>query len=297
MAQQTVNTLLKVLDESVSKFIDSLPSEQKRIYEKVVELVSQLDRKNGDIKINVANQRLLLKISSELDKIIVSESYKAKVAEFAKVFDTVAILNNRYLAATFVQFKPTKTLEEIKWVNMEITVDQLTETGVGIGMKAQIMNVLKANINSGGSYGDLIRVLHGEIVEGNGSSPYMISQSQKIVIDAVNQYNAQYIKSVTDDLGLKWFQYLGSLLTTSRQFCVHMVDKRYFHISEVPALLGGLIDGKQIPVSKKTGLPIGMFDNTDVSNFFIYRGGHKCGHQIIPVATVSVPKELRDRFS
>ena len=297
MSQVTANTLLKVLDESVIKFIDSLPVEQKRIYDKVVDLVSQLDRRNGNIKINVANQKLLLKISAELDKIILSDSYQRKVAEFSKVFETVSILNNRYLAATFAEFKPFKTLEEIKRVNMELTIDALTEAKVGVGMKAQIMDVLKANIGSGGSYGDLIRVLHGEIVEGvKGNSPYMISESQKIVIDAVHQYNAQYIKAVTDDLGLEWFQYLGSLLTTSRAFCVHMVEKRYFHVSEIPALLRGEIDGKQIPLSKK-GLPVGMFDNTNATNFFIYRGGHKCGHQIIPVPAVVVPKELRDRFN
>ncbi len=67
-------------------------------------------------------------------------------------------------------------------------------------------------------------------------------------------------------------------------------------MSEIPALLRGEIDGKQIPLSKK-GLPVGMFDNTNATNFFIYRGGHKCGHQIIPVPAVVVPKELRDRFN
>lgn len=297
MPQQTLKKLLEVLDKSVVDFTDSLPIENKRIFNKVIELVKQLEVKDGNVKNNVTNIKLLSRISRELDSIILSDSYLKKVAEFSKVFDTVAELNNKYLSATFAEFKPKKVLDEIREFNKAITIEKLTEAGVGLGMKTRILDVLNVNIAGGGSYGDLIRVLNGETnVPTNGTSPYFISESQKIVIDAVHQYNALYIQSVTEDLGLAWFQYLGSIIKTSREFCIHMTEKRYFHISEVPTLLTGNIDGVQIGVSKKTGLPLGMFDNENSSNFFVYRGGHKCGHQIIPVSSVVVPKELRDRF-
>lgn len=258
MAQQILRNLLKQIDNSINTFLDTLPSEQKRIFDEIVALTKQLDIKNGNIQATLKNTKLVNVISAKLDNIILSESYLKNVADFANIYDKVTKLNNEYLAQTFDTFKPTKVLEEIKKANIKTTVEQLTETGVGRGMNARITNVLQANINGGGQYADLIQVLQGELIDGKGK--YMYGEAQKIVIDAVHQYNAQYIKSVTNDLGLEWFQYLGSLLTTSREFCKRMVEKRYFHISEVPMLLDGIIDGKQIPLGKN-GLPLGMFDN------------------------------------
>lgn len=294
MAQQILRNLLKQIDNSINTFLDTLPSEQKRIFDEIVALTKQLDIKNGNIQATLKNTKLVNVISAKLDNIILSESYLKNVADFANIYDKVTKLNNEYLAQTFDTFKPTKVLEEIKKANIKTTVEQLTETGVGRGMNARITNVLQANINGGGQYADLIQVLQGELIDGKGK--YMYGEAQKIVIDAVHQYNAQYIKSVTNDLGLEWFQYLGSLLTTSREFCKRMVEKRYFHISEVPMLLDGIIDGKQIPLGKN-GLPLGMFDNENESNFLIYRGGHKCGHQIFPVSSASVPSDLVAKFS
>lgn len=295
MPQQTIKTLLEVLDKSIQDFTDRLPEENRRIYNKVLELVKQLEVKDGNIRNNVTNVRLVNKISSELNSIILSDSYLKKVAEFVKVFDTASELNNRYLAATFVEFKPKKVLSEIKDLNIEVTVDQLTENGVGAFIKKDIANILKQNITSGGSYADFTEQIRTALLEADNNA--LVKYAKQITTDAVHQYNAQYIQSVTNDLGLEWFQYLGSLIRTSRPFCQHMVDKRFFHVSEIPELLKGLVNGVQVPLNKNSGLPEGMFPNTNVSNFPILRGGYQCGHQIYPVSSVVVPKELRERFS
>jgi hypothetical protein len=60
--------------------------------------------------------------------------------------------------------------------------------------------------------------------------------------------------------------------------------------------LEGEIDGHQCKIYDATGLPMGMIDGTNPENFFVNRGGYNCGHELIPVSEVSVPKEVRERF-
>ncbi len=117
---------------------------------------------------------------------------------------------------------------------------------------------------------------------------------KQIATDSLNQYSANYIKTVSDDLGLKWYKYQGGRKTSSRCFCLERVDK-YFHVSEVehwgetPSLWN----------SCKTKLHKGggMIAGTNKTTIFTYRGGWQCNHQIMPVSEKIVPKKDLDRFS
>jgi hypothetical protein len=46
-------------------------------------------------------------------------------------------------------------------------------------------------------------------------------------------------------------------------------------------------------IYNKTGLPQGMYDDTNTSNFPIYRGGYNCGHQAYAIPTYLVPQSIR----
>lgn len=298
MAQQTINKLLRVIDDSLTTFVENLPESEKYIYSKVLSLVKELKVDNyGNIRNTLENVKLIGKIKNQLDGIVISEPYLKNVSSFVSVFEQVAVLNNDYLARVFSDFKPKPVLNEIKKQAIAITADQLTEGGIGNQIKNDIVDVLQANISTGGSYANFTDQLRTAIIGKEGEDSPLLKYAKQVATDSINQYNAQYVKAVTNDLGLEWFQYLGSLLTTSRQFCKSMVEKRYFHISEVPELLHGHIDGKNIPVSSKTGLPYGLIDGTNETNFFIYRGGYQCGHQIFPVSSASVPSDLVAKFA
>jgi hypothetical protein len=86
-------------------------------------------------------------------------------------------------------------------------------------------------------------------------------------------------KIIGDDLNLEWYMYVGSNLTTTREFCEHLTKKKYVHKSEIPVILTGDIDGHQCKIDKKTGLPSGLIEDTNPENFIILNGGWNCGHQ------------------
>ncbi len=107
--------------------------------------------------------------------------------------------------------------------------------------------------------------------------------------------------TLTDDLGLEWYKYDGSLKDTSRPFCDALIAAKkscmpYIHKSQLEEIVSGNICGEQVPIYDKTGLPQGMIAGTNASNFRINRGGYNCNHQLYPVSAAVVPKELRDKF-
>ena len=117
----------------------------------------------------------------------------------------------------------------------------------------------------------------------------------------MNQFSANYNATITDDLGLKWYKYDGSLKDTSRPFCDALIGAKkscmpYIHVSQLEEIVNGQICGEQVPIYDKTGLPAGMIAGTNASNFRINRGGYNCNHQLYPVSAAVVPKELRDKF-
>jgi hypothetical protein len=115
-------------------------------------------------------------------------------------------------------------------------------------------------------------------------------------VDTLGEFAGQGNKMVADSLKSEWFQYVGSNLTTTREFCKHLTKKRYVHISEIPELLKGKIDGHQCEIYTATGLPYGMKEDTNVDNFIVHRGGWNCGHELIPASEVTVPKEIREKI-
>ena len=113
---------------------------------------------------------------------------------------------------------------------------------------------------------------------------------------AISQYAGENNKILTYDLGLEWFEYVGSNIETTREFCDHLTEKRYIHKSEIKTILKGEIDGYQCEIYEKTGLPKGMIEGTNEQNFQVNCGGWNCRHQLVPVAKEAVPLDIRAKF-
>ena len=295
--------ILEKIDSSISNMNKRIPSIQKDIYDSLQEDLRKLDLQDGRIKTTVKNLSLINSIKNKLNRIILTDEYKAEVKEFARSFNEITSLQNQYWRGIEQQFKPKPLLQAIKEQAIGDTVSKLTEAGIGANIAEPIADILRTNITTGGSFKKLTEQLRENLV--NTQTPgTMEKYVRQITTDAVNQYSNQYTQIVSNDLGYEWFKYDNTDILTTRHFCDAMTDRPYFHISEVPALLRGegltylnKKTGKREPVMiyEKTGLPSGMIPGTDASNFFIRRGGYNCGHSIRPVNERQVPQADKDR--
>lgn len=304
--EKILNSIVEQIEKHLSDFSSGLSLVEKGVYERILELTQKLEVKNGKITQSVQNINLIRDLSSDLQRMILSPTYMGHVEEFSKAFEIVQGLQNSYFSSLSVDFKPKKLLTALKNDAVNYTIDQLTDQGVSSLVASEAEAILRQNITQGGSIGDLIdqmkQFIRGGVdAEGNKIPGRLTRYASQITTDSLNQFSANYNEAATADLGWKWRMYTGSLLETSREWCVYMVKKKYVHQSELQTVIQDHIDGVQIcsqliPCSKKTGLPKGMIAGTNASNVGQRRGGWQCGHQFGGVPDAVVPLNLRNKI-
>ena len=145
-------------------------------------------------------------------------------------------------------------------------------------------------------YNDLVEGLRTELLTSDKSAGLLSRYAQVYVTDALSQFSGQQMNLVSVGLNSQWYRYVGSNKDTTREFCEYLTKKEFIHKSELPKIIRGQIDGHRCILNKKTGLPLGMMDNTTVDNLVINRGGHNCQHALIPINETSVPLAIRSKF-
>lgn len=294
---QSINDILQTIDDAINTFQDKMPGLQKDIFDQLQPLLKEIQINGGKLLNNVNNLKLLGQLKNKLQKIIISPAYKDAVNKFIDSYNTVAALNMDYFKQFNDTFSPVKTLPIIKQLAIENTINDL----VGQGLKQNLINpvtdILNTNITSGGSYASLQNQLRDHLVNNDTGEGSLVKYTKQITTDAINQYHAQYHAAIGQDLQFNWGRYVGSLITTSRQFCILLTAKQWVHKSELPEIIKGHIDGEDCKLSSTTDLPLGMIPGTDASNFIILRGGYNCAHHYFEVPDNVVPEAIRNNFA
>lgn len=285
--EKDLRKILRIITNAPDNFIDQLSKTEQVVYQKVLEIIKELDIDlSGNIKSSTANLKKLNEIRTQLGKSLLSKEYLASVKEFVSQFQTIAKLQNK----TFDTGKAiSKTITNVAIDN---TLETLTGKGYTNTVIKRLRDVIQTSVTSGGSYKDLSVNLEN-LITGDGERQSIIKrQIQTSVSDALSIFSAEHTKLITAGLNFEWFTYVGSNIETTREFCEHLTKKEFVHTSEIPQIIGGYINGHQCKLGRN-GLPLGMFDDTNAQNFQVNRGGYNCRHQLYPISKEKVPLHLR----
>jgi len=293
--EQSIKAILNAIDLSIERFQDAIPGIQQQTFEELQPILKELQVKNGRLLNNLDNLKLIGQIKNKLERIIISAEYKEKVKDFVNSFSEISNLNNSYFRQFNEKYDPKNTLPIIKQLAIEAAINDLIGQGLVSNIIAPIQKILLQNITTGGSYANFQEVLRNHILTNETGEGNLQRYTKQITTDAINQYNAQYGETVAQDLQFNWGRYVGSLLTTSREFCTLLTEKKWVHKSELPKIIKGHIDGVDCKLSKTTGLPLGMIPDTNADNFKVRRGGYNCGHQFFWVPDSAVPADIKVR--
>lgn len=294
--EQSIKAILSAIDDAIAQFQDAIPGIQKLVYEGLQPIVKELQVKNGRLLNNIDNLKLIGALQNKLKKIIISAEYKKSVQRFIDSFTTVSSLNNEYYSQFNRKYKPKNTLPIIKQLAVESTINDLVGQGLSSNIIAPIQKILQQNITTGGSYAKFQEQLQNHILQNETGEGNLQQYTKQITTDAINQYSAQYSETVAQDLQFNWGRYVGSNITTTREFCTLLTEKQWVHKSELSEIIKGHIDGTDCKLSKTTGLPLGMIPDTNADNFKVRRGGYNCGHQFFWVPDSAVPADVRAKF-
>jgi hypothetical protein len=295
--EQYIKEIIAFIDDAVNAFQDKIPGIQDKVFDELQNLTAKLERKGNNILATTANLRTIGGIKNKIQKIIMNSDYLEANVKFIKAFLAVEELQNNYFKAFNARFTPKKTFKIIRELAVESTTNALLDQGLAANITDKITNILKQNITASVSIAELNNQLRDHILNTASGEGSLLRYTKQITTDSINQYSAQYNDAVAHDIGgMDWGRYVGSNLTTTREFCEFLTKKQWVHRTELPDIIKGHIDGHSCKLNKKTALPQGMIAGTNANNFNVYRGGYNCGHQWFWVPNVSVPDIIKERI-
>lgn len=308
MANVTSQSVAQMLDKASERFAGVITKTEKAIFDSAVELIKRLDiDANGYIKNTTANLKLLSDIKSKLARFASNKEYLRGVKELAQAFDDIYKQQVAYYSSSFAQKtmgdKAKNKFAAMQRVAVANTIDGLTGAGLQTGVLDSLNKMLLKAVTSGAKYSDLVAEFRSQLISSGDSQSSLAKYAGTYATTAMTQYVGQNNKLFTDDLGTEWFEYVGSSIETTREFCNVLIEHHpYIHKSEIPDILKGEIVSQKtgevihVALNPKTGLPKGMIEDTTPENFQINVGGWNCRHQLVPIAKEAVPKAIRERI-
>jgi len=265
--------LIKKIQElqlAIEKRMDTaLPKVFEKLSNQVIDLAGNLSL---DAKDRAKTLREMIRLKKDIADTIVNNSlYQTQVAEVLKGFEMLSELSNDYIGLILDDFKPkTELYKAILETNIATTKEALLGAGIRNNFGTAIQEVLKDNISGIGSRSDLNKTLR-KFIEGTPEqAPFLNRYIKQTTNDAVMTFNAEYIQTIAEDLGVDYYLYAGTIIEDTRSFCQARTG-RYFTTDEVKAWAN--LKGWQ-----------GRMAGTNSSTIFIYRGGYNCRHQLWPVS-------------
>lgn len=271
-----------LIKKKVTTFNDGIDSFENGIYRKILSAINQLELNTDDtIKVNRNNLRALRTLKNDLEKIIINDSYIAKLDTFLNGFDQLKGLSDRYLQTIASGAIANKQVyNAVLAESIDLTRNSLLSSGISKNLVNPINKILVENITTGGNFNELKNILQTEILGDSERLGSLQRYTTQITRDSLGQFNANYNQILAGDLGLQYYLYRGGIKTTTRSYCKARANK-YFHIKEIQ---------NEIPQDWSGKIP-----TTNKNNILINRGGYNCNHQYIPVSDLVVPESVKER--
>ena len=293
-----IQKLTKLLDTAPDKFNAKLPTIERRILSELQLLLKDLEvDRGGNIKSNLANLKLMNGIKRRLEKLVISKNYLKDVNEYIKSYIEASNLLLAYYKNIQNQSLNNPYYTAIRNTAIENSIDSLTSIGINANVIEPIRKMLLTAVTSGQSYSSLTDALRDEIVSSKENIGSLSRYAGTYTVTALSHFTGQYMAAINEDLNFNWFRFTGSLIKTSREWCIHMAEKEWVHKSELETIVSGDIDGHQVALNPANDLPRGMFDGTDATNILANKGGWNCRHQFFGVSDFMVPEEVKDKFN
>ena len=291
--EEFADKLGNLTDKEIDKFLSGIKSSQSGAYNKVVSLIKDLElTPDGTIKSNTNNLRILNYVKIELEKQILTDSYKSRVNAYVNSFPKVKSINDKYFLDTIKEFNANKhAYSNLLKNSVQLTQNSLLEEGITTNVINPVKKIINDSITANWNFTDLVDNLRTNLKGTEQTLGSVERYASQIATDALNQFSANYNKSISEDLNFEWYYYSGATRKTSRPFCEQYAGQ-YFHKKEIEDFGKGIdLNGNNL----SNELEKGRIAGTNSSNIFTYRGGYNCKHQYLATTISFVPQNVIDR--
>lgn len=281
-AAELADKIEGLIVEANGKYTSRIIAVQNKLYNDLVTILKFVDLdEQGYIKQNSGNRAILRAAQDQFDKTIRSSTYQYALEQHLNIIPVIDSLNTEYFESISSAFKPNRVfISSLQKQAIETVNSLILQDGLAAQVKLPLNQILQQNINTGGSFTGMLNQVQTFIKGNDQIEGRLLSYSKTILHDTLFQYARSFQNSVTEDLGLVWYRYVGGIMDKSREFCIER-NGGYFHQKEIESWADLSWKGKNNLTTK--------------SSIFIFAGGHRCEHSIIPVHELIVPKSDIDR--
>lgn len=281
-ASELADRIEGLIVEANGVYAERIIRVQNKLYNDLTTILKFVDLdEQGYIKQNAGNRAILRTAQDQFDKTIRSSTYQYALEQHISVITQIDALNTAYFETISSAFKPNRVfIQNLQKQTIETVNSLILQDGLAAQIKLPLNQILQQNINTGGKFTGMLDQVK-TFIQGNGNiDGRLLSYSKTILHDTLFQYARSYQNSVTEDLGLVWYRYVGGLMDKSREFCIERNGK-YFHQKEIESWASLSWQGKN---------PL-----TTESSIFVLAAGYNCRHSLIPVSDSVVPVEDKKR--
>jgi hypothetical protein len=264
------------------RFNKNIGTRQNDMWSTIFKTIKKLDTDEaGNILTNTKNLKILRTLRGDISKTIITPQYKKDLKRFLGGFNELKGINDTYYKAiaSGTLNANKQVFKAVTNISIDATKNSLLESGINNAIIQPVETILNQSITSGASFTDMNEALRLDILGDSEKLGKLERYSKQITTDSLNQFNANYNQTVSQDLGLEFYYYNGAIKETSRTYCIDRVmEGRYFHKNEV-----------EDSASEEWA---GKISGTNSSSIFINRGGYNCGHQWLAVDRLAVPSDV-----
>lgn len=273
----------EVIDKSSNNLISSAENADKKLFILILSVIIDNSEK-GNL---VFDRQKLAGLDNQIINAIRESGYSTAVDDYYNTFTNIDEEVQKVYDKEGLKVVTSSPL-------IESTITESKQYFRGNSLIELVVKPLSENIRQASLIGlptdKLLTSFESIILEKSILKSFVTAES----INTLEKYTGSINKEVREKYGLKWFNYVGSLIETSRPICDHIRDNfvgKSLNTDNLKIILddfcpNGIPSKDKITYTTVNGVTrtlnkgSGMYENTFVENFDVNTGGHNCRHKV-----------------
>jgi len=280
-------TIAKDIDSSFDIYQKGVEKTNDELYSGIIAMLSKYSV-NGNLSGTIEQTAT---IKSSLISILQKSSYTKSVTEYLKLFDKIDKIRSDYYKSNKLPIDTILKDNDLIKYQKESAIKALRGVELVQVVLEPIEKIITNKVLTNSVFSDTIDVINRVVVQ----EPLLTKYTTAVAKSVMYSYDGAINNEVKVKYDLKYFFYVGAEIEATRPMCDHIKDKfgsKAISTDELKIILDEFCpNGKPsdvmityttvngVKMTKKKGS--GLFNDTDIDNFAINRGGHNCIHEVL----------------
>lgn len=273
--------LQSILEGADDVFMAGIALSERKIFSVAKKILRQFKISGGKIEPDITNHNVLLKLNKGLGDAYAVSGLRSNTAKFLQNFDKVEILAKEVITLNNLKsqinaLKLNVSAEKALHIE-ELSRSLATRSGFRV-LTLPIKRLMYQFATTGIAFSAAEALLEEFIIaKGKG---FIQPHVRRLAVDSINQFHRSIQQQAINEFEMTHFQFVGSLIATSRNNCIQMVKETgefaklitvngYYRVRDIPKIIAIAKNGS------------GWIKGTTVENYITLANGWGCRHLII----------------